>query len=156
VHQFQKVEQVVIDVADDQKSLGHHRSILQNSKEVLDLCELHYRVVNVCGGDLGVPHVQKFDIETWMPSRNGFGETHSASRFHDYQARRLDLRYRDPEGKVRVCHTLNNTVAASTRMLIALLENHQQRDGTVRLPEALREYMGRRASIGRPLPPKSS
>jgi len=154
VHQFQKVEQVVIDVADDEKSLAHHRAILRNSKEVLDLCGLHYRVVNVCGGDLGVPHVQKFDIETWMPSRAGFGETHSASRFHDYQARRLDLRYRDPEGKVRVCHTLNNTVAASTRMLIALLENHQQQDGTVRLPEALRKYMGGRESIGRPLPPK--
>jgi seryl-tRNA synthetase len=155
VHQFQKVEQVVIDVADDARSLAHHQAILRNSKEVLELCELHYRVVNVCGGDLGVPHVQKFDIETWMPSRNGFGETHSASRFHDYQARRLDLRYRDVEGKVRVCHTLNNTVAASTRMLIALLENHQRSDGTVRLPEALRKYMGGRESIGRPLPPKN-
>jgi seryl-tRNA synthetase len=154
VHQFQKVEQVVIDVADDARSLAHHRAILQNSKEVLDLCELHYRVVNVCGGDLGVPHVQKFDIETWMPSRNGFGETHSASRFHDYQARRLDLRYRDAEGKVRVCHTLNNTVAASTRMLIALLENHQQADGTVRLPKALRPYMGGRERIGKPLAAK--
>jgi seryl-tRNA synthetase len=151
VHQFQKVEQVVIDVADDARSLAHHRAILKNSMEVLDLCGLHYRVVNVCGGDLGVPHVQKFDIETWMPSRQGFGETHSASRFHDYQARRLDLRYRDEEGKVRVCHTLNNTVAASTRMLIALLENHQQADGTVRLPEALRKYMGGRERIGRSL-----
>ncbi len=151
VHQFQKVEQVVIDVADDAQSLAHHRAILKNSMEVLDLCELHYRVVNVCGGDLGVPHVQKFDIETWMPSRQGFGETHSASRFHDYQARRLDLRYRDEEGKVRVCHTLNNTVAASTRMLIALLENHQQADGTVHLPAALRKYMGGRERIGRPL-----
>ncbi len=153
VHQFQKVEQVVIDVADDEKSVVHHQSILKNSKEVLDLLGLHYRVVNVCGGDLGVPHVQKFDIETWMPSRNGFGETHSASRFHDYQARRLDLRYRDAEGKVRVCHTLNNTVAASTRMLIALLENHQQADGTVALPEPLRKYMGGRTRIGRPLAP---
>ncbi len=151
VHQFQKVEQVVIDVADDQRSLEHHRSILKNSEEVLEMCELAYRVVNVCGGDLGVPHVQKFDIETWMPSRAGYGETHSASRFHDYQARRLDLRYRDAQGKVRVCHTLNNTVAASTRMLIALLENHQQADGTLRVPEALRKYLGGRGSLGRPL-----
>jgi seryl-tRNA synthetase len=95
--------------------------------------------------------VQKFDIETWMPSRKGYGETHSASRFHDFQARRLDLRYRDGEGKVRVCHTLNNTVAASTRMLIALLENHQQADGTVWLPPALRKWMGGRERIGRPL-----
>jgi seryl-tRNA synthetase len=151
VHQFQKVEQVVIDVADEAQSLAHHQAILRNSKEVLELCELPYRVVNVCGGDLGVPHVQKFDIETWMPSRKGYGETHSASRFHDFQARRLDLRYRDGEGKVRVCHTLNNTVAASTRMLIALLENHQQADGTVWLPPALRKWMGGRERIGRPL-----
>ena len=151
VHQFQKVEQVVIDVADEARSLEHHRAILRNSEEVLEALDLPYRVVNVCGGDLGVPHVQKFDIETWMPSREGYGETHSASRFYDYQARRLGLRYRDADGKVRVCHTLNNTVAASTRMLLALLENHQQADGTVRIPEALRGRMGGRELIGKPL-----
>ncbi len=149
VHQFQKVEQVVIDVADEARSIEHHRAILRNAEEVLQAFELPYRVVNVCGGDLGGPHVQKFDIETWMPSRNGYGETHSASRFYDYQARRLDLRYRDAQGKVRVCHTLNNTVAASARMLLALLENHQQPDGTVRVPEPLRRYLGGRASLGR-------
>ena len=142
VHQFQKVEQVVIDVADDQRSLEHHRAILRNSKEVLELCGLHYRVVNVCGGDLGVPHVQKFDIETWMPSRGGYGETHSASRFHDFQARRLDLRYRDAAGDIRFCHTLNNTVIASPRILIPILENYQQADGSVVVPKALRAYMG--------------
>jgi len=141
----------VIDVADEARSVEHHQAILRNSREILDMLELHYRIVNVCGGDLGVPHVQKFDIETWMPSRQGYGETHSASRFYDYQARRLNLRYRDGDGKVRVCHTLNNTVAASTRMLIALLENHQQADGTVRLPEPLWKYMGGRESIGVPL-----
>ena len=151
VHQFQKVEQVVIDVADEEKSVEHHRSILKNSEEVLQALGLAYRVVNVCGGDLGVPHVQKFDIETWMPSRSGYGETHSASRFHDYQARRLGLRYRDAEGKVRHCFTLNNTVAASTRMLLALLENGQLADGTVRIPEPLRPWMGGRERIGRTL-----
>jgi len=151
VHQFQKVEQVVIDVADEAKSLAHHQAILRNSEEVLQAFELPYRVVNVCGGDLGVPHVQKFDIETWMPFRKGYGETHSASRFHDYQARRLDLRYRDREGRVHACHTLNNTVAASTRMLIALLENHQRADGTIHVPAKLRPYLGGRASIGRAL-----
>ncbi len=151
VHQFQKVEQVVIDIADEARSLEHHRAILQNAEDVLQALELPYRVVNVCGGDLGQPQVQKFDIETWMPSREGYGETHSASRFHDFQARRLNLRYRDGEGKVRFCHTLNNTVAASTRMLIALLENHQQADGTVWIPEPLRPYLGGRATIGRPL-----
>jgi seryl-tRNA synthetase len=151
VHQFQKVEQVVIDVADPARSLEHHRSILRNSEELLEAFELPYRVVNVCGGDLGQPQVQKFDIETWMPSREGYGETHSASRFHDFQSRRLNLRYRDKDGKVHFCHTLNNTVAASARLLIALLENHQQRDGTVEIPRPLQPYMRGRERIGRAL-----
>jgi seryl-tRNA synthetase len=151
VHQFQKVEQVVIDVADEERSIEHHHSILGNAEELLAALELSYRVVDVCGGDLGVPHVQKFDIETWMPGRGGYGETHSASRFYDYQARRLGLRYRDEEGRVRFCHTLNNTVAASTRLLIALLENHQLADGRVAVPAALRPALGGREAIGRPV-----
>lgn len=151
VHQFQKVEQVVIDVADPQRSLEHHRAILENAEAVLRALEIPYRVVNVCGGDLGAPQIQKFDIESWMPSRGGWGETHSASRFHDYQARRLELRYRDADGKVRYCHTLNNTVAASARMLIAIVENHQRADGTVAVPAPLVPYMGGRDSIGKPL-----
>ena len=149
VHQFQKVEQVVIDVADEERSLAHHRDIVANAEEVLNALELPYRIVNVCGGDLGLPQVQKFDIETWMPSRQGYGETHSASRFHDFQARRLNLRYRGADGVVRVCHTLNNTVAASARMLIALLENHQRADGTVWVPPPLRGYLGGRETLGR-------
>ena len=151
VHQFQKVEQVIVDVADEAGSLEHHQAILGNSEAILQALELPYRVVNVCGGDLGQPQVQKFDIETWMPSRESYGETHSASRFHDFQARRLGLRYRDAEGKVRHCHTLNNTVAASTRMLIALVENHQNADGTVTVPEPLRPYLGGREVLGAPL-----
>jgi seryl-tRNA synthetase len=101
----------------------------------------------VCGGDLGQPQVQKFDIETWMPSRGAYGETHSASRFHDFQARRLEMRYRDADGKVRFCHTLNNTVVASPRILIPLLENHQQADGSVTIPAALRPYLGGREAL---------
>ncbi|MDG1049445.1 MAG: serine--tRNA ligase [Planctomycetota bacterium] len=151
VHQFQKVEQVVIDAADEAQSLEHHQSILGNSEAVLQALELPYRVVNVCGGDLGQPQVQKFDIETWMPSRESYGETHSASRFHDFQSRRLGLRYRDAEGKVRHCHTLNNTVAASTRMLIALVENHQNADGTISVPAPLQPYLGGRDVLGTPL-----
>jgi seryl-tRNA synthetase len=151
VHQFQKVEQVVVDVANPARSIEHHQMIVRNAEEVLQALELPYRIVNVCGGDLGAPQIQKFDIETWMPSRKNYGETHSASRFHDYQARRLNLRYRDEAGKVHFCHTLNNTVAASVRMLIALLENHQRADGTVWLPAALRPYMGGRETIGKPL-----
>ena len=130
---------------------GTPHAILQNSREILQAFELPFRVVNVCGGDLGQAHVQKFDIETWMPSRDGYGETHSASRFYTFQARRLGLRYRDEEGSVHICHTLNNTVAASTRMLLALLENHQQADGTVWVPEPLRPYLGGREVLGRPV-----
>ena len=118
----------------------------ESSEEVLQGLGLPYRVVNVCSGDLGQGQAQKFDIECWMPSR-GWGETHSASRFYDFQARRLDLRYRDANGKMRFCHTLNNTVIATPRVLIPILENGQQADGSVRLPEALVPYMGGREVI---------
>jgi seryl-tRNA synthetase len=149
VHQFQKVEQVVLDVGDKARSLEHHAAIVGNAESCLQAFELPYRIVAVCGGDLGVPQAFKYDIETWMPSRNAYGETHSASRFYEYQARRLGLRYRDKDGKVKFCHTLNNTVIASPRVLIPLLENHQNQDGTVHVPEALRPYMGGRAVIGK-------
>ncbi|MCB9877076.1 MAG: serine--tRNA ligase [Planctomycetes bacterium] len=151
VHQFQKVEQVVVDVADKARSLEHHHDIVKNSEDLLQACELPYRVVAVCGGDLGVPQAMKYDIETWMPSRNAYSETHSASRFYDYQARRLGLRYRPEGGKPQHCHTLNNTVAASPRILIPLLENHQNADGTVNVPAALRPYLGGRALLGTPV-----
>jgi len=147
IHQFWKVEQVVVDRADEELSRQHHQAILQNAERLLQKLELPYRVVNVCGGDLGQPQVQKFDIETWMPSRNNYGETHSASRFHDFQARRLELRYRGKDGKVRYCHTLNNTVVASPRILIPLVENHQQADGSILLPAALRPYVAGRERL---------
>jgi seryl-tRNA synthetase len=117
--------------------------MLAHATDLVDLLELPYRVVNVCSGDLGQGQVQKFDIETWMPSRKSYGETHSASRFFDFQSRRLDLRYRPTEGgKPKFCHTLNNTVIASPRVLIALLENHQQKDGSVAIPKALQPFFG--------------
>ncbi len=141
VHQFQKVEQVVICKNSEEESLAQHEFILKNAEEFLDLLGLPYRIVNVCGGDLGVPQVQKFDVETWMPSRRAYGETHSASRCHDFQARRLKLRYRDDSGKVRFAHTLNNTVAALPRILIPILELYQTKEGCVNVPEALRPYM---------------
>ena len=152
VHQFQKVEQVIVDVADKARSIQHHHDIVKNAEDLLQACELPYRIVAVCGGDLGVPQAMKYDIETWMPSRGNYGETHSASRFYDYQARRLDLRYRPKDGgKVMVCHTLNNTVAASPRILIPLLENHQNADGTVRVPKALQPFLGGRTLLGKPV-----
>ncbi len=142
IHQFNKVEQVVVCRNDVEESKRFHQFILSNAEEVLVAFHLPYRVMNVCGGDLGAAQVQKFDLETWMPSRGGYGETHSASRFYDYQARRLNMRYRDRQGKVRFCHTLNNTAIASPRILISILEIYQERDGRVKIPEALRPYLG--------------
>ncbi|HOX37081.1 MAG TPA: serine--tRNA ligase [Candidatus Brocadiia bacterium] len=147
IHQFQKVEQVIVCRNDEDESRRMHEFITRNSEEVVQALGLPYRVVNVCTGDLGRGQVQKFDIECWMPSRGGYGETHSASRFYDFQARRLKLRYRDKDGKTQFCHTLNNTVIASPRILIPLLENYQQADGSVVIPEALRPYMGGRERI---------
>jgi seryl-tRNA synthetase len=141
IHQFHKVEQVIICAADEQVSIAEHEAIVHHAEEVIQALQLPYRVVNVCGGDLGAPQVKKYDIETWMPSRNAYGETHSASRFYDFQARRLKLRYRDRQGRVHYAHTLNNTVIASPRILIPILEIYQQEDGSVTVPEVLRPYM---------------
>ncbi len=141
IHYFDKVEQVIISPNDKEQSIALHEEILVNAEDVLKALELPYRVVNVCTADLGQGQVQKFDIETWMPSRNSYGETHSASRFYEFQARRLNLRYRDGAGKLHYCHTLNNTVIASPRVLIPLLELNQNADGSVTIPEALRPYM---------------
>ncbi len=141
IHYFDKIEQVVICRDDADESRRWHEAILANAERVLQALELPYRVVDVCTGEMGQGKVRMFDIETWMPSRGAYGETHSASRFHDFQARRLNLRYRDEAGKVRFCHTLNNTVIASPRILIPLLELNQNADGSVTIPPALRPYM---------------
>ncbi|MEK7756934.1 MAG: serine--tRNA ligase [Planctomycetota bacterium] len=144
IHLFDKVEQVVICRNDKDESKRRHQEILKNAEDVLQALGLPYRVVNVCTGDLGMGQVQKFDIETWMPSRNSYGETHSASRFYEFQSRRLKLRYRDGAKKVHFCHTLNNTVIASPRVLIPILELYQNRDGSVTIPQVLRPFMGGR------------
>jgi seryl-tRNA synthetase len=147
IHQFDKVEQVIICKNDIEESKRWHQSILENAEAVLQKLNLPYRVVAVCTGDLGQGQIAKFDIETWMPSRKAYGETHSASRFYEFQARRLNLRYRDEDGKVRICHTLNNTVIASPRVLIPILENYQNADGSVTIPEVLRPYVGGRERV---------
>ncbi len=141
IHYFDKVEQMILCRADAAASLEHHHEILANAEAVMQALELPYRVVNVCTAEMGQAKVQMFDIETWMPSRNAYCETHSASRFHDFQARRLNLRYRDASGKAKFCHTLNNTVIASPRILIPMLELNQNPDGTVDVPKALQPYM---------------
>ncbi len=142
IHYFDKVEQFILGPNDKDRSIAFHQEILANSEDVMKALGLPYRVVNVCTGDLGQGQVQKFDIETWMPSRNNYGETHSASRFYEFQTRRLNIRYRDADGKVKFCHTLNNTVIASPRILIPLLELYQNADGSITVPDALRPYMG--------------
>lgn len=142
IHYFDKLEQVVICRADPAESAYWHDVIISNAEAVLQALELPYRVVEVCTGDMGQGKVRMYDIETWMPSREAYGETHSASRFHDFQARRLGLRYRRADtGKPDFCHTLNNTVVASPRILIPLLELNQQADGSVAVPVRLRPYM---------------
>jgi seryl-tRNA synthetase len=143
VHQFMKVEQVVVCRNDPQESRRFHEEIVANAEDVLQALELPYRVVALCAGDLGRSQAFTYDIETWMPGRGGYGETHSASRYYDYQARRLNLRYRGADGKVRFCHTLNNTVIASPRILVAILENRQEADGSVRVPDVLVPWVGR-------------
>ncbi|MFN0206073.1 MAG: serine--tRNA ligase [Planctomycetota bacterium] len=144
VHQFQKIEQVILCKADEAESKSWHREILNNSEELLQAFKIPYRVLHICTGDLGAAQVEKFDLEAWMPARNGYGETHSASRFYDFQSRRLDIRYRPAGGgSPRFVHTLNNTVVASPRILIAIIENYQQEDGSIRIPDALIPYFGK-------------
>jgi seryl-tRNA synthetase len=150
VHQFEKVEQYVICRADHEESVRWHEGLLANSEELVQGLELPYRVVNICTADLGDAKVKGYDLESWLPSEQRYRETHSDSYFHEFQARRADLRYRDAEGTVRYVHTLNNTALASTRTIIAIVENHQQADGTIHVPEALRPYLGGRAVLGKP------
>lgn len=141
IHFFDKVEQVVLCRNDEAESERHHHEIIANAEAVLQALELPYRVMMVCTGDMGQGKVEMYDIETWMPSRNSYSETHSASRLGEFQARRLNLRYRGEDRKTCFCHTLNNTVIASPRILIPILELNQNADGSVTVPKALRPYM---------------
>lgn len=141
VHQFSKVEQVVICEDNLELSERLFDEITRNAEQLLQLLELPYRVMAVCTGDMSQKTYKQVDIETWMPSRRAYGETHSSSNLLDFQARRSNIRYRDAEGRVRFCHTLNNTAVASPRILIPLLENHQEEDGSIRIPPALRKYI---------------
>jgi seryl-tRNA synthetase len=148
IHQFDKVEQVVICENSAEASAKFHDEILANAEAVMRALELPYRVANVCTGDLGRGQAKKFDIEAWMPSRGNYCETHSASKFYEFQARRMNLRYKDAGAKKNVfCHTLNNTVIASPRILIPILELYQNSDGSVTIPNVLRQYMNGKERI---------
>lgn len=141
LHQFNKVEQVIICVNDPEVSMAEHRLLLSNSETLMQALGLPHRVALACGAEIGQGQVLKHEIETWMPSRNKYSETHSCSSLHEFQARRLRIRWRSKSGKTQYCHTLNNTAVASPRILIPLLENFQNEDGSVTIPEALRPYM---------------
>ncbi len=150
IHQFDKVEQVVICENSVEQSNKFHNEILANAEAVMQALELPYRVANVCTGDLGRGQVKKFDIEAWMPSRGNYCETHSASKFYEFQARRMNLRYKDPATKKNhFCHTLNNTVIASPRILIPILELYQHADGSITIPKILRPYMNGKETINK-------
>jgi seryl-tRNA synthetase len=144
VHQFAKIEQVIISKNDMSNSFTLHDELLHNSEEILQDLKLPYRVLLMCTGDMGEPQVKKYDIETWMPGRNAYGETMSDSVMGDFQARRLKIRYRTKDGKTEYCHTLNNTAIASPRILIPILENYQQADGSIKIPEALQSLVGKK------------
>ncbi len=141
IHQFEKVEQVILCKNEAEESEKWLQQIVANSEDVLKKLELPYRVLEICTGDMGMAKYRMYDIETWMPSRDAYCETHSASNLHEFQARRLNLRYRDADGNINFCHTLNNTVVASPRILIAIMELYQNADGSITVPEALKPYM---------------
>lgn len=147
VHEFYKIEQVVLCEASHAESVKYHEEVQANTEELTQALGLPYHVVVNCGGDLGLGQVKKYDIEVWLPSENTYRETGSASYFHDFQTRRLNIRYRDDDGKLKFVHSLNNT-ALSGRPLIMVVENYQNADGSITIPEALRPYMGGQDRIG--------
>lgn len=143
VHEFYKLEQVVLCEADHELSVRFHEELTKNAEELIAALHLPYRVTVNCGGDLGLGQVKKYDIECWIPSEKRYGETHSSSYFHDFQTRRLNIRYKDADGKTRFAHSINNTALATPRILITIVENNQLSDGSIRVPEVLQKYLGK-------------
>jgi seryl-tRNA synthetase len=149
VHQFTKVEQVVFCAPDEAVAEKHHYELLGNAEAILALLEIPYRVAIACTGEIGLGQTRKHEVESWMPGRSAYSETHSCSSFGDFQSRRSNIRVRTSSGELAHPFTLNNTAVASPRILIPLLENHQQADGTVVLPKALVSYMNGKTRIER-------
>lgn len=150
VHQFTKVEQYVICKADIAESDKMHQFLLNNAEEIMQALEIPYQVVACCTGDMGAGKYRMNDIEAWCPGQNRYRESHSCSSLLDWQAHRTNIRYREAEsGKVRHVYTLNNTGLATPRILVAFMENHQQADGSIRIPKALQPYMGGKEFIGK-------
>jgi seryl-tRNA synthetase len=143
VHEFYKLEQVIICEASHSVSVNFHEELNRNTEEFIESLGIPYRTVANCGGDLGMGQVKKYDIELWVPKENKYREIGSASYFHDFQTRRMNIRYKDNDGKMRYAHSLNATAIPTPRILVSLVENFQQIDGTIKIPEVLHKYFGK-------------
>lgn len=143
VHEFYKFEQLVICEANHETSVKYHEELNRNTEEFIESLGIPYHTVINCGGDLGLGQVKKYDIELWVPKEGKYREISSASYFHDFQCRRLNIRYKDAEGKLRYAHSLNSTAIPTPRILVSLIENFQQADGMIKIPPVLEKYMGK-------------
>jgi seryl-tRNA synthetase len=143
VHEFYKMEQVVLCEASHQESVKYHEELNRNTEEFIESLGIPYRTVLNCGGDLGQGQVKKYDVELWVPGEKTYREISSASYFHDFQTRRFNIRYRDDDGRVQYAHSLNCTAIPTPRILVSLMENFQQADGTLKIPAALVPYFGK-------------
>jgi seryl-tRNA synthetase len=143
VHEFYKLEQVILSEASHEMSVRLHEELNRNTEEFIESLNIPYHTVVNCGGDLGQGQVKKYDIELWVPGEQTYREISSASYFHDFQTRRFNIRYRDEAGKVRYAHSLNCTAIPTPRILVSLVENFQQADGSIKIPEVLRPYFGK-------------
>jgi seryl-tRNA synthetase len=143
VHEFYKFEQVLLCEASHETSVQYHEELTRNTEELIELLNIPYHTVINCGGDLGLGQVKKYDIELWVPGEQTYREIGSASYFHDFQTRRLNTRYKDAEGKLLYAHSLNNTAIPVPRILVSIVENYQQADGTIKVPDALVPYVGK-------------
>lgn len=146
VHQFDKVE--LVKFTTPETSAEEHEKLTRDAERVLQLLGLHYRVIELCTGDLGFSAAKCYDLELWAPAQDRWLEVSSCSNFKDYQARRANIRYRNEEGRPAFVHTINGSGVALPRLVIALLENNQQADGSIVLPEAIRPYMGGLQQLG--------
>jgi seryl-tRNA synthetase len=142
VHEFYKFEQVILCEASHEASIKFHEELNRNTEEFIESLGIPYHTVINCGGDLGLGQVKKYDIELWVPKENKYREISSASYFHDFQTRRFGIRYKDTEGKMNYAHSLNSTAIPTPRILVSLVENYQQADGRVLIPEVLQKYIG--------------
>jgi seryl-tRNA synthetase len=141
VHEFYKMEQVILCEASHELSVKFHEELNRNTEEFIESLGIPYHTVINCGGDLGLGQVKKYDIELWVPKEGKYREISSASYFHDFQTRRFNIRYKDSEGKLRYAHSLNCTAIPTPRILVSLIENFQQADGTIKIPEVLKKYL---------------